>query len=83
MLGESAYFYSTRLRFVTGLLFGLEEPETPASLNVEKSDESNLYQERSDHEANMIRSVKRSVTLNVKRIVLYGDIKNQVSPPTN
>ncbi|KAH9203025.1 hypothetical protein DL95DRAFT_419376, partial [Leptodontidium sp. 2 PMI_412] len=47
------------------------------ALNVEKSDELKLYQESSNHEADMIRSMKRGVKLNVKRIVLYGDIRNQ------
>ena len=53
------------------------------ALNVEKSDESKPYQESSNHEADIIRSMKRVVKLNVKRIVLYSDIKNQVSSPTD
>jgi hypothetical protein len=66
----------------TAVTLGVRNLVTIA-LNVEKSDKSNLYQERSDHEADMIRSMKRRVTLNVKRIVLYGDIKNKVSCPTD
>ena len=49
----------------------------------QKVEKSYLYQERSDHETDMIRRMKRRVTPKVKRIVLYGNIKNQVSCPTD
>jgi hypothetical protein len=48
-----------------------------------KSNISHLYQEKSDHEADMIHGMKRKVTLKITRVVLCGDIKNQVSYPTD
>ena len=66
----------------TAVTLSVRNPATIA-LNVKKSDASKLYQESSDNEADMIRSMKRGVKLNAKMIVLYSDIKNQVSSPTD
>jgi hypothetical protein len=47
----------------------------------EKSNISYLHQEKSGHEADMIRGMKRRVTLKVKKVVLHGGIKNMLRCP--
>jgi len=48
----------------TAVTLSVRNPATIA-LNVKKSDALNLYQESSDNEADMIRSMKRGVKLSV------------------